>query len=241
MRMAIGALAGAACLGLGAPAMAGAHTWNVSEVFSNADGTIQFIELTCPTAAEIFLAGLNVSSNTNNFFFPSNLVGPTTNKSILLATAGFALLPGAPTPDHIIVDNFFSTAGDKIRYYLYDCATFTVSPAGCPVGSSSTAGVLPTDGCLSLSRFGGSLVSGTNTPRNYAGATGTVSVKPLAEDTNGDGAVNVLDLIELLLCFGQPGTGSCAEEDIDGSGTVNVLDLIELLLAFGTSGFAPCP
>jgi len=57
-------------------------------------------------------------------------------------------------------------------------------------------------------------------------------------DINGDGETNVLDLIELLLCFGQPATGACGfGQDINGSGDVNVLDLIELLLAFGT----PCP
>jgi len=57
------------------------------------------------------------------------------------------------------------------------------------------------------------------------------------EDTNGDGVVNVLDLIDLLLCFGQPAEPSCQAEDINNDGTVNVLDLIDLLLAFGQS----CP
>ena len=42
-----------------------------------------------------------------------------------------------------------------------------------------------------------------------------------------------LDLIELLLCFGQPAAGTCLASDVNGDGTVNVLDLIELLLAFG--------
>ena len=56
-------------------------------------------------------------------------------------------------------------------------------------------------------------------------------------DTNGDGTVNVLDLIDLLLCFGLPAEPGCAAEDINEDGTVNVLDLIELLLAFGAS----CP
>ena len=57
-------------------------------------------------------------------------------------------------------------------------------------------------------------------------------------DINGDGAVNVLDLIDLLLCFGLPAqTLFCATADVNTDGAVNVLDLIELLLAFGTS----CP
>ncbi len=53
-------------------------------------------------------------------------------------------------------------------------------------------------------------------------------------DINGDGATNVLDLVDLLLCFGQPAVPGCEDEDVNGDGTVNVLDLIDLLLAFGT-------
>ncbi|MHC4447010.1 MAG: hypothetical protein ACYSXF_04400, partial [Planctomycetota bacterium] len=60
---------------------------------------------------------------------------------------------------------------------------------------------------------------------------------PCKPDINGDGVINVLDLIELLLCFGQPATPPCVEEDVNNDGTVNVLDLIELLLLFGQ----PCP
>ena len=56
-------------------------------------------------------------------------------------------------------------------------------------------------------------------------------------DIDNNGVTNVLDLIELLLCFGQPAVPGCEAKDIDGSGTVNVLDLIDLLLAFGTA----CP
>ncbi len=56
-------------------------------------------------------------------------------------------------------------------------------------------------------------------------------------DLTGDGVVNVLDLIDLLLCFGQPAIPGCVGEDINEDGNVNVLDLIQLLLAFGTA----CP
>ena len=58
---------------------------------------------------------------------------------------------------------------------------------------------------------------------------------PLPADVNNDGVVNVLDLIELLLCFGQPASPPCDSADVNGDGQVNVLDLIELLVAFGTS------
>ncbi len=52
-------------------------------------------------------------------------------------------------------------------------------------------------------------------------------------DITADGVVNVLDLIQLLLAFGDPG----GPADINGDGTVNVIDLIDLLLKFGTA----CP
>ncbi len=59
-------------------------------------------------------------------------------------------------------------------------------------------------------------------------------------DVNRDGAVNVLDLVALLLCFGSPAIPPCIQEDIDGDGTVTVLDLVAILLAFGTACPPPC-
>lgn len=60
------------------------------------------------------------------------------------------------------------------------------------------------------------------------------------EDVNRDGAVNVLDLVALLLCFGSPAVPLCVQEDINADGVVNVLDLIAILLAFGTACPSPC-
>ncbi len=56
-------------------------------------------------------------------------------------------------------------------------------------------------------------------------------------DINVDGVVDRFDLIDLLLCFGQPATPPCDAPDTNQDGTVNVLDLIDLLLVFGTA----CP
>ena len=66
---------------------------------------------------------------------------------------------------------------------------------------------------------------------------GGVCVADCPQDVNGDGNINVLDLIDLLLCFGNPAVPGCEAEDVNGGGTVNVLDLIDLLLLFGTT----CP
>ncbi len=87
----------------GASSWAGSHLWDINEVFSNVDGTIQFIELHCPPGAdaEIFVNGLNVTSlATGGDFTISglNLTVPTGRKYILFATAGFAELAGRRHP-----------------------------------------------------------------------------------------------------------------------------------------------
>jgi len=144
--------------------LAGAHTWVVNELFSNADGTIQFIELRENNggAFETGVGGHPVTSNGNSTTITNNVASPTGFRSILFGTAAFAALPGAPTPDYIINSGFFSVNGDTISYVPYSTLTFG-------------AGVLPTDGVRSLNR---NLTTGTNSPTNYAGQTGTVNAAP---------------------------------------------------------------
>ncbi len=48
--------------------------------------------------------------------------------------------------------------------------------------------------------------------------------------------VIVLDLIEMLLCYGQPAAGGCESADINDDGVVNILDVTELLLEWGSPG-----
>ena len=112
------------------PAMAASHLWRIHEVFSSADGTIQFIEMRecCGAPDETDLEGFFLLSNTdhNFFFFPEDLPpGSTANKHLLLATPGFAALPGAPAPDYIIQDNFFSTVEDTLTYFFFPAATLS--------------------------------------------------------------------------------------------------------------------
>ncbi len=143
----------------------GSHTWRVNEVFSNATGTIQFVELRecCGGANEVNVGGNNVTAATSgNFFtFPANLpAGTTSNAHILLGTAGFAALPGAPTPDHIVPDNFFDLTAETLQWHIYG-----------PSVLSFSAGQLPVDGVNSLSQSGTVAI---NSPTNYAGQTGSV-------------------------------------------------------------------
>ncbi|MHC4981277.1 MAG: hypothetical protein ACYTGT_20015 [Planctomycetota bacterium] len=210
-----------------APALAGSHLWRFNEVFSNSDGTIQFIELEecCGAANEIALSGKWVRSDStgNQYNFSANLpAGSTANKHLLLATAGFAALPGAPTPDHIIPDGFFDINGDTLRYWTYPAAVWSFSP-----------GDLPTDGINSLSN---DLSTGCNSPTNFAAAANTegdyVQVNCNAADFDADGAVGVTDFLILLAQWGNsPG----CPPDIDGGG-VGVTDFLEILANWG-----PCP
>ena len=55
---------------------------------------------------------------------------------------------------------------------------------------------------------------------------------PCPADVNGDGTVDVLDLLAVLAAWGAPG----GPEDINGDGVVDVQDLLQLLSAWG-----PCP
>lgn len=162
----IGTLAGLATLMAALPALAGIHTWDVREVFSNADGTIQFVELyeAAGTAGEVGVGNGTISSTTQTFTWGNGAVtGPTTNRSYLIATQGFANLPGAPTPDVIIPANkvpFFNVAGDTVSFGGFDSWPF---------------GAVPTNGTDSLDRTSG---VGLNTPKNYANATGSVDANP---------------------------------------------------------------
>lgn len=148
------------------PALAGSHLWRFNEIFSNADGTVQFIEMRecCGSTFEWGLSGkwvLAVDTD-NQFTFPSDLSGDTANRHLLLATQAFADLSGVPAPDFIIPDNFLPLGGDTLEYWMYPDATWSYGP-----------GTMPVDGVDSL-EVGGTI--GPNSPTNYAGDSGSVNL-----------------------------------------------------------------
>lgn len=147
-------------------ASAGVHTWVVREVFSNHNGTIQYVELfdAGATGGELGVSGGTIMSDTQTFTWSSPAVAPPTNgKSYLIASATFAALPGAPTPDAIIPVGkmpFFSVAGDTVSFGIFHSFEF---------------GAVPTNGTNSLTD---GLGVGPNTPKNYAGNQGSVDASP---------------------------------------------------------------
>lgn len=97
------------------PARASFHLWIVNEVYSNADGTVQFIEFTTEFGNQTALANQKITASlagqpTKTNTLPSNLPAYTASaanpKFFLVATPGFASLPGGVTPDYVMPTNF---------------------------------------------------------------------------------------------------------------------------------------
>ena len=181
---------------LGAPAArADFHKWQIAEVFTNADGTVQFIEFfTNDIDPQNLLKSkekVRIVTNEQTFVFPSDLGAPQTgDRRMLIGTAAFEALPGAPTLDYTISANFFSTSGGVlIEYVDEDDVIDSVSPSP-----------LATDGILSWNRNDSLL----NSPTNFAGDTGSV-------DAPGGGSAVVPALsggIRVLLSLCLLGVGS---------------------------------
>jgi hypothetical protein len=156
-----------AVVGSATAAHAGAHSWRVSEVFSNADGSIWFVELWEYNGgmSEPGIAGANiVSINTTNFIdIANNVAGNTANRFVLFGNSAFAALPGAPPLNQEVPGNaFFSfAAGERLRYTFSGMSFDLVLPAG----------GLPTDG---INSFQLGVGVAPNTPTNYAGTSGSV-------------------------------------------------------------------
>jgi hypothetical protein len=160
MRLRLGILLTAVGLVMAPAAQAAHHLWTISEAFSNASGTVQFVELTCPAAGENNIGAFALTSNTHALNFVTNLNGATStaNSWVLAATSGFGSLPGGVAPDYIIPANFFNTGGGTLNYAGIDNWSY---------------GAVPTDGVHSLLRNGSTAV---NSPSNFSGNTGSVNV-----------------------------------------------------------------
>ncbi len=160
-------LAIAACvLFIASPAKAAFHTYRIVEVYSSADGCVQFVRLheSLGGTFQSSWSGLTLTCTsgnvTNTFTFPSNLSSTATaNTDVLVATANFAALPGGITPDFILPPGFLFTGGGTLVFGGF--------------ASTVTYGALPTNGQSSVNAAGTPAV---NTPANFAGAHGSVNV-----------------------------------------------------------------
>jgi hypothetical protein len=154
-------------LAVSSAANAAFHNFRIQQLFTNADGSVQFVVLRecCGTDGENLFAGqqLRVTSvgDTRILTFPSNLPsGDTGNKSVLIATQGFANL-GLVAPDYIMPSNFLPTAaGGTVNFANVSQLTF---------------GSLPNDGRNALLTGG---IVAPNLATNFAGQSASVGATP---------------------------------------------------------------
>lgn len=178
------------------PALASFHTFQINEIYSSADGSIQFIELreSIGASGQQFLMGHSLTSTqggtTHTFVFPADLPGSSTaNTTVLIATAGFAAL-GIVAPDYIMPDGFLFVGGGMVDYAGVDSLTYSA---------------LPTDGTNSLNRDG---TTGVNSPRDFAGQTGSIPGSPPPPDPGDSSAIPLFDpraVAGLILLLGLAG------------------------------------
>jgi hypothetical protein len=164
---------GPVLLSLSFAATAEFHTYVIDEIYSNADGTVQYLVMLESMGAN----GENLwfgnalrathAGTTKTFVFPTNLPGgecgyygcmvsQTAFTRVLIATQGFASL-GLISPDYMVPNGFFATDGVTVNYAGVDQVTFTS---------------IPTDGTHAVTRTGTVV---PNVATNFAGSTASVS------------------------------------------------------------------
>jgi hypothetical protein len=154
------------------------HLWRITELYSNADGSVQFIELTAMAAGQQFIAGHRITSSQGGqiktYTFPTNLPGDTAMgmagdgyygsnvdvefKTFLIGTQGFAAL-NLVTPDFVVPNGFLFTTNGTVNF-----------AENSDIRSYES---LPTSGGLS---YNGNGVAMLNSPTNFAGGSATIAV-----------------------------------------------------------------
>jgi hypothetical protein len=149
------------------------HLWRISQVYSNADGTVQYVELMALASGQQYISGHTITASqggtTHSYTFPSNLPGDsatsmgdgyygmvTSYRSLLIGTQGFAAL-NVVMPDYVVPNGFFFTTNGTVNW-----------GAGADVFTYAS---LPTDGRLALNRNGSTM---QNQPMNFDGFSGSV-------------------------------------------------------------------
>ena len=154
-------------IGFATTSQASFHTWDISELFSSADGTQQYIEFQEVNGSNNQHQLLNrdlISSSggmENILTFGNNLPNSSTaNRNFLVATAAFVAATGLQA-DYIISDGFLFLSNGTLNFANVDTISY---------------GALPTDGFTALFANGS---TGAGTPTNYSGDSVTLSNVPL--------------------------------------------------------------
>ena len=145
------------------PAQGAFHLWTIREVYTDASGANQFIELFNGSGFDQPSVGgqhINITDGvtTNTFTVPNSLPFNTTvSQALLFGTASITNF-GSPKPDFVISNNFILPNGATLTFFGANSGPYTA---------------LPTDGILSRTWSGG---NATNSPQNLLGQVGTISI-----------------------------------------------------------------
>ncbi len=147
----------------------------IAQVFSSADGAIQFVQLreSAGAAGQQALAGRTLAVTrggvTRTFTFPADLPSSATaNKAVLIASQGWQAVPAnypefrAVMPDYTMPDRFLPAEGGTLTFDGGD--TFTYPP-------------LPRDGFSAVFRSGSAVRD--NSAQNFGGAVASLPVVPV--------------------------------------------------------------
>lgn len=146
-------------------ASASFHLFNIEQVYTNADGTVQFIVLTAPVDGENLWANHQLTATgpggpAKVYTFPTNLPSSDTGgRRVLVATQGFAAL-NLVTPDYVIPNNFLQIPDGRIDFAGVSAVSYTN---------------IPTDGTQAINSRGNPI---QNVATNFAGHSASVSLPP---------------------------------------------------------------
>jgi hypothetical protein len=151
------------------PAQAAFHLFRIDQVYSNADGTVQYVVMRESGGAngenlwsQQQLETTSAAGVRKQLRFASNLPSSSTaSRSVLIATPGFAAL-GLIAPDYTIPARFIPTDGGKLEF-----------ASGV---DAITLAALPGDGTTAVDRTGAPVLA---TPKNFADASANMPALPV--------------------------------------------------------------
>ena len=196
------------------------HLFHINEVYSNASGTVQYVEFVGDADGQNIFSGHALTATdgvtTETFPIVTNLPDSSTNgKSVLFATQGYADL-GLATPNYIIPDGFL---------FLGDGTVEIRDMVG--TGAEANAGRLIYDdylggGIMALNREG---VLVSNSPLNYTGDNGTIPGNPIVGDSAANGIIGT-SAKDFIVGLGANDiiNGGAGNDTIRGGAGADILD-----------------
>jgi hypothetical protein len=173
--VAVALLAAAATVAMSS-AFAAGSTFAIAEVFSSADGAIQFVQLRegAGQAGQQGLAGRTLTVTragvARTFTFPGDLPSAATaNRAVLVASQGWQLVPAnfpeyhAVVPDYVMPDRFLSAEGGTLTFDGTDTWSYDA---------------LPRDGFSARFRAGDTVRD--NSVQNFGGAVASLQAVPVS-------------------------------------------------------------